>query len=193
MHTVKPEVRILGVDDAAFQFEDDTTELFGVVFRGGKEIEGVIKKDILVDGFDVTDKILEMVLNSRHKDQIQVVLLDGITFGGFNIVDIQRIADDGNVGVIAVSRNKPDIERMKNGLQHVSKMEKRLDTIRKTGTAEEHETGKGTVYFQYAGISNEKAHDVLNISRSRSMIPEPIRVAHLIAGALKNGESKGRV
>lgn len=193
MRTVKPEVRILGVDDAAFEFEDDTTELIGVVYRGGKELEGVIKRDITIDGFDVTETVLDMVLESRHRDQIQVVVLDGITFGGFNIVDIHRLAADGDVGVIAVSRNKPDIDRMRNGLQHVSDTDTRIQTIKDTGEAQEYETGQGTIYFQYAGMDEEQAREAIGISRNRSMIPEPVRVAHLIAGALKNGESKSRV
>lgn len=193
MRTVKPEVRILGVDDAAFDFEDERTELIGTMFRGGTYLEGVLKTDITVDGFDVTEKILEIVLDSRHKDQIQVAILDGITFGGFNIADINKIAADGDIAVLAVSRNKPDIANMENGLKHVEKAEKRREIIERTGTAEEHTAENGTIYFQYAGITAAQAHDVLNVATQRSLIPEPVRAAHLIAGALKNGESKNRV
>jgi endonuclease V-like protein UPF0215 family len=190
---VKPEVRLLGVDDAAFEFADDTTELIGVVFRGGRAMDGMVARDITVDGFDVTDSINDMVTNSRHRDQIQVVLLDGITFGGFNIADIHRIAAATDTGVIAVSRNEPDIDRMQNGLQHVADTAKRLDLVRKAGDAKTRTTEQGTVYFQHTGIDEEQAREVLAVATNRSMIPEPVRVAHIIAGALKNGESKGRV
>lgn len=193
MRTVKPEVRILGVDDAAFEFEDESTELIGTVFRGGAYLEGVLKKEITVDGFDVTERILEMVLDSRHRDQIQVVLLDGITFGGFNIVDMEQVVDEADVGVIAVSRSEPDIENMQTGLEHVNRAEERLALVERTGTAQEYEQADGTVYFQYAGISEEQAREVLDIACTRSLIPEPVRVAHMIASALKNGESHGRV
>ncbi len=193
MRTVKPEVRILGVDDAAFAFDDETTDLIGTVFRGGKELEGVIRKDVTVDGFDVTDRILEMATESRHRDQIQVAVLDGITFAGFNIVDIHCIADQADIGVIAVSRNRPDIDRMRNGLEHVDRSEKRLELVKNTGEVNEHRNDTGVIYFQYAGLDEHQVHEILDISRRRGLVPEPVRVAHMIAGALKNGESKGRV
>ncbi len=193
MRSVKPEVRILGVDDAAFEFADETTELVGVVFRGGQEMEGVIMDEITVDGFEATQKILAMATESRHRDQIQVILLDGITFGGFNIVDMQSIAAESGTGVIAVSRNKPDTDSIKNGLQHVSQPGQRLELIQQAGDAKQKETGQGTVYFQHAGIDEEQTRDVLATATNRSLIPEPVRAAHMIAGALKNGESKSRV
>lgn len=193
MRSVKPEVRILGVDDAAFTFDDETTALIGTMFRGGNEIEGVIRRDITVDGFDVTDTVLDMVTESRHRDQIQVVILDGITFAGFNIVDIHEIAETADVGVIAVSRNQPDLDRIRNGLEHVDRPKKRLEIIKNTGDAREHHSDNGVIYFQHSGISEEQTHEVLEVSRRRGLIPEPVRVSHMIAGALKNGESKGRV
>jgi endonuclease V-like protein UPF0215 family len=193
MRTVKPEVRILGIDDAAFDFADETTELVGVVFRGGREMDGVLMDEITVDGFDVTETVLSMATESRHKDQIQVILLDGITFGGFNTVDMQSIAAESDMGVIAVSRNEPDTTSIENGLQHVSQPEKRLELIRRAGDAKQRTTDQSTIYFQHTGIDEDQAREVLDTVTDRSLIPEPVRAAHMIAGALKNGESKSRV
>ncbi|MDY6774325.1 MAG: DUF99 family protein [Candidatus Nanohaloarchaea archaeon] len=191
MRAVKDEVRLLGVDDAPFEFGDEATELVGTVFRGGEYIEGVLVKDIEVDGFDVTEKVLEMVNESRHRDQVQAVLLDGITFAGFNTADLDRIAEEGDVGVIAVSRNEPEKERMESGLENVEKAEERRELIEEAGEAKEHELGSGTVFFQHSGIEEGKAREVLDLATVRGLIPEPVRVSHLIAAGVKSGESKG--
>ncbi|MFB6265594.1 MAG: DUF99 family protein [Candidatus Nanohaloarchaea archaeon] len=184
MRAVKDEVRVLGVDDAPFEFEDERTGLVGTVFRGGSYMEGVLREEVEVDGFDVTDKVLEMVNESKHRDQVQVALLDGITFAGFNVADLGRIAEEGEVGVVAVSRNKPDRERMGNGLENVDKRGKREEIVERAGEAKKHRVEDGTVYFQYSGIEEGKARDVLDLTCVRGVVPEPVRVADMIAAVI---------
>lgn len=190
---VKDEIRLLGVDDAPFTFDDDTTALIGAVYRGGQYLEGVLKRSVTVDGTDATATVIDMVLNGRHRDQIQYIILDGITFAGLNVVDIAAVTEQTGCGVIAVSRNEPDPERMAAAMDHVEDGEERLAVVEQTGDPHMFETAHGPIYFQYAGVSPDRAQDVLTTACMRSMIPEPVRAAHMIAGALKNGESKGRV
>ncbi|MDY6776652.1 MAG: DUF99 family protein [Candidatus Nanohaloarchaea archaeon] len=186
MRAVKDEVRVLGVDDAPFEFEDEKTELVGTVFRGGSYIEGVLMEEIEVDGFDVTEKVLEMVNGSRHSDQVRAVLLDGITFGGFNIADLDRIAEKGDVGVIAVSRNEPDMDRMGSGMENVDRSGERRELVEKAGEAKEHSVEEGEIYFQHSGIGEEDARKVLDLTCVNGLVPEPVRVADMIAGAIKD-------
>ena len=51
----------------------------------------------------------------------------------------------------------------------------------------------GYVYFQYKGLSEEDAKKIIKISSINSRIPEPIRIAHLIAEGIILGESRGKV
>lgn len=190
---VKGEIRLLGVDDAPFTFDDSTTQLIGAVYRGGAYLEGVLKRDVTVDGMDATPTVTDMVVNGRHRDQIQYILLDGITFAGLNVADIAAIAAETGNGVIAVSRSEPDPDRMAAAMEHVEDADDRLAVVKQTGDPYRFETDHGPIYFQCSGVAPDRARDVLAIACVRSMIPEPVRAAHLIAGALKNGESKGRV
>ncbi len=48
------------------------------------------------------------------------------------------------------------------------------------------------VYYQAVGMKDETAQEVIRLSSTRSYIPEPLRVAHMIAGAVVKGESSGR-
>lgn len=191
MRTVKPEVRVLGVDDAPFSFDDETTEVVGTVMRAGDYVEGFVMRDITVDGMDVTDAVVDMVRGTQHTDQLQVVLLDGITFGGFNVADMGRIHAEAGTAVIAVSRRKPDRDRMRQGLENVDHAGGRMELIEAAGAAEEHRLDNGGVFFQWRGCSEEQAREVLDRTVVRGLLPEPVRISHLVGAALKSGESKG--
>ena len=49
------------------------------------------------------------------------------------------------------------------------------------------------VWAQRVGVSSAEAERVLRGLALHSNLPEPLRVAHLMAGALARGESRGRV
>jgi hypothetical protein len=50
----------------------------------------------------------------------------------------------------------------------------------------------GRLYIQRAGLSLTQATGLLAGLCVHSLVPEPLRVAHLIAGGLITGESRGR-
>lgn len=193
MKQVKPEIRVLGIDDSPFDFNDKKSKIIGCVFRGNKYLEGVIAREITVDGDDSTQKIKSMVMDSSQSEQIKVVITDGITFAGFNVLNMKRLEEETNLPVIAVSRNKPDKEKLKRALENVSDKKEKLELINKAGKVKKLKTSKGTIYYQNIGINSEKAREIIEVSRSRSLIPEAVRVSHMFSSALELGESKGRV
>jgi endonuclease V-like protein UPF0215 family len=48
------------------------------------------------------------------------------------------------------------------------------------------------VYVQRVGLTLTQASSVLETFTIEGHIPEPLRTAHLIAGAIVDGESRGR-
>jgi endonuclease V-like protein UPF0215 family len=50
----------------------------------------------------------------------------------------------------------------------------------------------GQVYIQRVGLSSEEAVAVVERFAVHSHLPEPLRTAHLIAGAVAEGQSRGR-
>ncbi len=188
---IKQEIRILGIDDAPFpSHTTDKVMLIGTVFRGGTWLDGVLRTHILGDGNDSTRNIIEMVNNSRHKGQIGVIMLDGITFGGFNVADIKEIFNQTGIPVIVIMRRFPDFEKIKKALLRFEDHEKRWSYILNAGKVYKIQN-KEPIYIQICGIDLEDAEEIINISTTRSAIPEPIRAAHLIAAGVETGESKG--
>lgn len=190
-YKIKPEIRILGIDDAPFPpHTKDEVMLIGTVFRGGVWLDGVLRTYIKGDGEDSTKKIIQMVNKTRHKDQIGVIMLDGITFGGFNLANIKDIFEKTGIPVIVIMRKFPDFEKIKEALKRFEDHKKRWNFVLDAGTVYKIEN-KEPIYIQISGIDLEDAKEIVTLSTTRSAIPEPIRVAHLIAAGVETGESRG--
>ena len=67
-------------------------------------------------------------------------------------------------------------------------MKNKVELIDKAGEIHSYQD----IYFQMHGIDKDKTKEILDLTCTRSNIPEPIRIAHLIGSGLTYGESKGR-
>jgi len=184
---VKPEIRVLGVDDGVFKPRTrGFVPVIGVVFRGGYWLDGVMHTKIRVDGTDATRKIASMVINSPHYKQLRIIMLDGITFAGFNVVDIKELNAKTNLPVITVTREKPNLEEIRRALENLPKREERWKALLNAGEPIEVPVrgGREKIYMQAVGISLEDAIKILRLTSTRSNIPEALRVAHLIASGI---------
>ena len=190
---LKPEFRVIGFDDGPFTRKSKRVMVIGVVFRGGKFLEGVLRTYVKVDGLDATEKIAKLLNSSRHKQQLKLIMLDGITMGGFNLIDIKELNKLTYLPVIVINRKKPNLKEVKKALQKFEDFETRWKIVKNAGKIKKMITIKGKeLYYQHVGISEEEAEEAINLTISRSDIPEPLRVAHIIVSGVVRGESYGR-
>jgi len=196
MAEVKKEIRILGVDDTPFERGDEETQVICTLFRAGEYLDGLLSTKIEVDGADSTDKLVKLVNDSRTKDQLKVIMTDGITLGGFNVLDIRKLNEKTSLPVIVFMRDIPDFQKIKSAILNVKDGDKKYKLIESAGQVYKFKvTNKeisGTVYFQFAGLEEKTAKEILNMTIKHGLVPEPLRTAHLIAQGIKFGESKGR-
>jgi len=123
---IKKEIRILAFDDGPFEFRGSGKAiLIGSIFRGGEFMDGLLKTEVDVDGMDATKKIIDVTNKSKHKD-LRVIMLDGITFAGFNTVDIKEIFEKTNLPVIVVNRKKPNLEKFLDSLKKLPNSQDRI-------------------------------------------------------------------
>jgi endonuclease V-like protein UPF0215 family len=189
---VKPQIRVVGFDDGTFSFSSKLnrgrTILIGVVMKGAVEVVGVLSRWITVDGNDVTDAMIDAVNSSRFRD-LRVIMLKGITYAGFNLVDLERLHRDTGLPVVVVVRKKPDINSMESALKkHFPDAEQRIALLRRAPPLVEIIPDK--LYIQAVGLDKEVARDVISVTTRRGLVPEPLRLAHMIASAVMTGESK---
>jgi uncharacterized protein len=191
--SIKPEIRVLGIDDGGFvPRTKGTVDVVGVVYRGGYWLEGVMHTEITIDGLDATEKMAAMIMGSPFYGEIRVVVLDGVTFAGFNVVDISELSRWVDLPVISVVREKPDLEEIRRALKNLSDFEIRWRAMENAGKLFEVETRKGEnpVYMHMAGILREDAEKIMKKTSTRSLIPEALRVAHIIASGLTRSREK---
>ena len=184
---IKPEIRVLGVDDGVFSpHVKGFVPVVGVVFRGGYWLDGVMHTEVEVDGVDSTEKIASMIMTSPHYKQLRVLMLDGITFAGFNVVNIKELNTKTRLPVIAVTREKPNFTEIREALNNLPENEERWKIIQNTGKMLEVSTRSENekVYMQLSGILEEDARKILQLTSTRSSVPEALRVAHLIASGI---------
>jgi endonuclease V-like protein UPF0215 family len=184
---IKPEIRVLGVDDGIFvPHSKGFAPIIGVVFRGGYWIDGVMNTKVEVDGFDATEKIAAMVTSSPHHKQLRVIMLDGVTFAGFNVVDIKKLNEETRLPVIAVTRDRPDFGEIRKVLKKLPCPAKRWKAVVDAGEIFEVNTRskKERVYMEISGIVEEDARKILKLTSTRSSVPEALRVAHLVASGI---------
>lgn len=192
MRNVKDECRVIGIDDMAFdKFNDEQVSVLGVIFRGGKFMDGCLSTVVEVDGNDATKKISEMITTSKFKKQIRSIMLDGIAVGGFNVIDINKMHALTNIPVIVIIRRKPDIQKIHNALEKLD-MHSKIMLLQNAGNVKELKLEKGKIFFQYAGLEEDKVREIIKKTTTHSFIPEPIRVAHMVGQGIALGESRGQ-
>ncbi|MBW3017511.1 DUF99 family protein, partial [Candidatus Woesearchaeota archaeon] len=145
---VKKEIRIVGIDDAPFSKEKKgEVMVLGTIHRGGLALEGVISTHVHVDGDDATEKLVEMINNTKHKDQLQCIMTDGIAVGGFNVIDITELSQKTKLPVIVIIRNIPDMPKVKEALKNVPNHEQKLALMKKAGSIKEVKLDNGSSIY----------------------------------------------
>jgi uncharacterized protein len=161
----------------------------GTVFAG-ERLDGVLTGRVRRDGANAAREIARMIQQSRFEPQIQLVMLQGVALAGFNVVDVFALHAALGRPVLVVARHDPDMDAIREALLgKVPGGWRKWRLIDRLGPME----AFGEIRVQRVGIGRAEAADVLRRFSPHSNIPEPLRAAHIIAGGLINGESRGRV
>jgi endonuclease V-like protein UPF0215 family len=179
----------IGFDDAKFNFNSNskTTDLIGIVCQGTRMV-GMVKNEIIIDGDDATEVLIE--LTKQNEKHVQYILTDTITFGGFNIIDLERVYDNTKKPIIAVTERMVDLRAVRKAVvkKFPNNYETKLLNIVNAGdlyeTSIETAGGISKVYFHSKGIQFSEVDSLLHKVCIDSKTPEPVRLAHIIGKAL---------
>lgn len=191
---MKDQARVCGIDDSPFQFgnKNAKADVIGTIVRIPSYLEGVLHFEVAVDGDDSTSAIAKALSDSRFLDQIKAIMIDGVALAGFNIIDIVMLSEELGIPVITVTRDRPDLDSMRSALsKNFADWERRYAMITALPLIEM-ETDYNPVFMSFAGSSQEEAVGLVRKTTVRGAIPEPIRMAHIIASGIVKGESKGK-
>jgi endonuclease V-like protein UPF0215 family len=181
---------VIGFDDTPFQHDYiGRVKVVGTVYAGLR-FDGMLIGEVEKDGSDAAAQLAKMVGESKFSEHAQLLMLQGISLAGFNVVDVFALHEALGLPVLVVARREPDLDAVRKALlEQVSDGREKWAVIERLGPME----AVGEVFVQCVGLTLEEAEDVVSRFAVHGHIPEPVRTAHLIAGALEDGESRGRV
>lgn len=180
---------MIGIDDAPFAREHRGDVLVvGIAFAGAR-LDGVIASRVRRDGANASRVVAEMVRGSQFFAHLSAVLFQGIALAGFNVIDIHGLAEALGRPVLVVARRAPDLRAIESALRgRVPGGAAKWRLIERAGPMEP----CGAVHVQRAGLELAEAKALLEAHCLHGHIPEPLRVAHLVAGGVTTGRSRGR-
>lgn len=180
---------VVGFDDFPFarDHRGDVT-VVGAVFAGAR-LDGVLSTRVRRDGVNATERLASCLRASKYFAQLHAILLQGIAFAGFNVVDLARLHAATALPVLAVARRRPDLAAIRRALlEKVPGGARKWRLIEAAGPME----ALAGVYVQRRGIPAPAAERLVRTLQANGVLPEPLRVAHLIAGGVALGESRHR-
>ena len=182
------QIRAIGFDDAPFvRHQKAKVNISGVVCSNTR-FEGMVWGAVEVDGRDATDTICQLLVGRKFLPQLHLVLLDGIGFGGFNLVDLPLLAQKLQLPCVAVMRRLPKMTKMKQAMSRLPHYQHRLTVLEKAGPIYTH----APFCFQVHGEQPETIALALTQLTDRGKVPEALRLAHLIGSAIASGESSSQ-
>lgn len=179
---------VMGVDDAPFERSHrGDVPMVGTICTRAR-LDGVVTSRVRRDGRNATRAIAEMLGASPFREHVQAIALNGIAVAGFNVVDLEALHAGSGLPVIAIARKAPDLVAIERALRtRVPGGARKWRLIEQAGAMEPLEG----VWVQRVGASRAEVSAMLRATRAQGLLPEPLRLAHLIAGAIGRGTSKG--
>jgi endonuclease V-like protein UPF0215 family len=157
--------------------------LAGVVMRSDMIIDGFVFGSAEIEGDDATEEIVGMFQRLNRND-INMIMLGGSVISMYNIIDTDSLGSRTDTPVISVTFEESE------GLEHHIKhhfpdsWEKKLSAYNKLGAREAVKLHTNyMVYVRPYGISLEISKRILDKFTIQGAIPEPIRLARLLARA----------
>jgi len=180
-------LRIVGVDDGSVSSGRSGRTVLVVVLLEGSQILDVRLGAIDVDGVDAQGILVSLLRRLSY----DVVMLSGISFAGFNLVDLKWLAGKVGKPVIAVIREKPDNKAVRDALRkHFGDWRRRWRAVKDAGSIYSCKplADEPRLYFEARGCSPASARKIIVSSSTVSRLPEPVRVAGLLAKGLRGSE-----
>lgn len=183
LHVYKKAFRALGISESFVKGKSKKSVLAGVVMRADKAIDGFVFAEATVAGMDATDKVIAMY-KTLDRDDINVLLLNGCVISWYNVIDLNKVAQETSLPLICVTYEESEgldkyfkelfPEDYKTRIKVYHKNKKRTQLELKTGHK---------IYVRFLGMSVEEAKETLDKFTSHGAVSEPLRVARLLARA----------
>ena len=177
----------IGIDDGPFlsrRLGGSKAPLVVVELKGPHLVKARAEL-ITVDGLDAT-VVASRMISSFHPHDLPI-LLAGATFAGFNLINPRVLQREFRTPTIVVIGSRPSNRAVKRALvKHFPDWRRRWRVLSSLGPLRQATTfrNEGPIFYEGFGCSSVEARRVLKDSAYVSRIPEPLRVAGMLARGL---------
>jgi endonuclease V-like protein UPF0215 family len=180
----------MGVDDGPYVRGSEFTPIVMTVCRLDGYLEGVLASQVATDGDDSAAVIADALARSRFKTQVRCILSDGGCLAGFNVLDMDLLNELTGLPVVTASDEAPDQDGFARAL-----MASGLDRKPRQKAIGAHppiavELPDGACVVRCCGIPDDEAVSMMKRSVIRGRMPEPVRIAHMIASVIGRGAER---
>ncbi|MHC1611552.1 MAG: endonuclease dU [Candidatus Methanospirareceae archaeon] len=184
LHVNKKGIRVLGIAES-FRRGYEKSVLAGIVMRSDFIIDGVGFAEITVGGMDATEGILRLY-ESLQRDDISVMMLNGCVISWFNIVDINEVYNRLQIPLICVTYEESEgLEEHLARHFEAEERDSRIEAYKRLGDRVPVALqDRFEILIRFLGIEEAEAGAVLKKFTTHGKVPEPLRVAKMVARAL---------
>ena len=154
------------------------TPLVGVLMRVDGTIENVLTDFIPLDG-NRTESVITAFVEKIGGGNVNVILTEGVTFGGFDIIVPDEMYSKTGIPFISVTKGKGDLDSMISALEKHGDSEK-LSKLRALHPVRK-DIGDRLFTLNMSGISEKEAISLVRKLMRVGNVPEPLRIADMIA------------
>ena len=158
--------------------------LAGVVMRRDFVIDGFVFGNTTISGDDATDEILKMYEKLKRPD-ISYLLISGIIISMYNMIDIKKIHSKLEIPIIGITYE--DSTGIEDAIKHhfPDSYESKIEEYLKLGTREKIKLHTSCdVFIRKEGCTLDETKHLLDELTLQGSLPEPTRVAQLLAKTL---------
>ncbi len=182
LHLNKPGVRALGVAES-FRQGQRASVLAGVVMRRDLVIDGLGIGKTSVGGDDATASILSLYRRFKRND-VNVLMISGAILSLYNIVDVDELTLRSRLPAICLTYKETSGIEASIRRHFPSSYEEKLVAYRNLGKRNKVRLSSGhAVFVRSAGMEKGDVKPVLDMFTLQGSVPEPVRVARLLARA----------
>lgn len=180
----KPHLRVAAFDDGAFTRRHRYAPVAGVVYAPPGLLDALVRGRVRVDGLDATETIVALWAAGGFGEGPRAILLDGISLGGFNLIDLDRLHRATGRPVVSITRRRPEYAEMRRALATYfsSTLRERWRRLRAHRLFPVLLNGS-TRFLAAVGCSRAEAALLVRRVTVRGAWPEPLRLAGLLARA----------
>ncbi len=190
IHVEKKGIRALGIAESFRKGIGSKSILAGVVMRSDLIIDGFVFGKATIGGNDATHSLIQM-FKTLNRNDINVILLGGAVISLYNIIDVDLVGEETETPVICITFEES--EGLEPHIKHhfPKSWRQKLTAYRKLGKRYELKLKTGyKIFVRNFGVTESQAKRALDKFTLQGALPEPIRLAKILARAKLDSEDR---